>query len=82
MSQAILDADDKSLIEGNSVGMRRGSTGALRNSLNSSLCMDRDNSHSRAKLLSTIMDMSRVESIKQMDVGENGEQTKIFIESA
>ena len=62
MSQAILDADDKSLVDGSSLamGMRRGSTGGMRNSLNSSLCMDRDNSQSKAKLLSTIMDLSRV----------------------
>jgi hypothetical protein len=31
-----------------------------------------DRNNSKAKLLSTIMDLSRIESIKQMDVGEKG----------
>lgn len=41
----------------------------------------RDDSQSKARLLSTIMDLGRVESIKQMNVGDNGNNCKIFVES-
>jgi hypothetical protein len=50
-------------------------------SMNSSMLGLKDNDNSKAKLLSSIMDLSRIESIKQMDVGEKGESCKIFVES-